>query len=121
MDFYLCIISGKCRVCIFGDLHTGSRHEDHSLWISISPWCLPPQWMEHFRFSYCSNRVSYGFLSSIAFMPHGKVLRDNHIVHYYLILHLDKGFKLYVKKSSNPEIHYLAIHVSLWLNDGISR
>ena len=51
-------VSGKDRVCVRCDIHAGGDSQDYCLWLRSAFWCLPPKWMECFRFCHSCYWVS---------------------------------------------------------------
>ena len=51
-------VSGKDRVCVRCDIHAGGDSQDYRLWLRSAFWCLPPKWMECFRFCHSCYWVS---------------------------------------------------------------
>lgn len=63
--FYFCFL-GTSGISLSHNFYCGSIFKSNSLWTSLSPQRLPPQWLEFARFYNCGCRVSITtFLSSL--------------------------------------------------------
>lgn len=63
--FYFCFL-GTSGISLSHNFYCGSIFKSNSLWTSLSPQRLPPQWLEFTRFYNCGCRVSITtFLSSL--------------------------------------------------------
>lgn len=67
LSFYFCFL-GTSGISLSHNFYCGSIFKSNSLWTSLSPQCLPPQWLELTRFYNCGCRVSIPALSC-PFLP----------------------------------------------------
>lgn len=54
---------GTSGVSLSHNFYSGSIFKSNSIWTSLSPQRLPPQWLEFTRFYNCGSRVSTDILS----------------------------------------------------------
>lgn len=54
---------GTSGISLSHNFYSGSIFKSNSIWTSLSPQRLPPQWLEFTRFYNCGSRVSTNILS----------------------------------------------------------